>query len=45
MLLFFKQSAFNANSINKTNNSVSLQHCTQYRRQYSVYVTSVPHQH
>jgi len=33
----------NANSVNKTTSSVSLQHCAQYRVTYSVCTISVPH--
>jgi hypothetical protein len=39
---FFGEVAFNDNSVNKTS-SVSLQHCAQYRMQYSVCVTSDSH--
>jgi hypothetical protein len=41
------KNAFNANCIKKIklNSSVSLQHCAQYRLQYSVCVTSVLHRH
>jgi len=42
-LLLIIQNSFNANSVNKTTSSVSLQHCAQYRQQYSVCVTPVPH--
>jgi hypothetical protein len=38
------KNAFNANSVNR-NSSVSLQHYAEYRLQYSVCVTSVPHKH
>jgi hypothetical protein len=40
------KNAFNDNAIKKIEltSSVSLQHCVRYRLQYSVCVTSVPHQ-
>jgi hypothetical protein len=43
-LFFLGKIAFNANSVNKTS-SASLQHCAEYRLQYSICVTSVPHKH
>ena len=43
-LFFLGQTSFNANSVNRTT-SVSLQHCAQYRLQYSVCATSVVHKH
>jgi hypothetical protein len=39
-LMLFGQNEFNANSVNKTTSSVSLQNCAQYRLQHSVCVTS-----
>ena len=41
-LFFIGEIAFIANFVNKFS-SVSLHHCAEYRLQYSVCVTSVPH--